>query len=211
MKYNILLSYLFFSNFIFAQKENVDIMIYDSNNTLIKNLITIIDDTLFLRDRDKIFKAELNHSKHKIKSILYGEKFIDTTITVSNSDKVFQFKVNYNPKSLENEFNSGLKKIYSNNNHIPIIGLNDSTFIIKNFLHISIIGCDYYEKGNYQIVNDTLYLNVLQFECSCYSTPQKINHTYQFIIKEDKILDIDKYKDFISDNYVFKMKKNKKK
>lgn len=210
MKYNILLSILFFSNFIFAQNKNVDIKIYDSNNTLINKLITIIDDTLFLRDTDKIFKAELNHSKHKIKSILYGEIFIDTTIIVSDADTVFKFKVNYIPRSIENEFNSGFKKVFSNNNHIPIIGLNDSTFIIKNFLHISLIGCDYYEKGSYQIVNDTLYLNVIQFECSCWSTPQKINHTYQFIIKEDKILDIDKYKDFIKDNYVFKVRKKLK-
>ena len=205
MRYFLLLSITLISLDLFGQTSNFEFLVYDSNDSIVDYLTLVIDDTIYVQqDLDYKLKTELRDDYHNVISVLYGYKLIDTTILLSTNNKIIILKANIINNALLYEFNtSEFKKIYTNKDNLPVIGLkHDKTFLMKSFFHVSFVGCFQLEKGTYKIQTDTLILNVNDYECPCFRTQQKIEHTYKFAIQREKIEDLEKYSGFIEKKYM---------
>jgi hypothetical protein len=204
MRYYLVLLISLISFDIIGQTTNCEFKVYDSNDSVVDYLTLVIDDTVYVQPYlDNKQKTELKNGYHKIKCELYGYKLIDTTLMIIPNNYIIKLKADITNDALLFEFNKGgFIKIYTNKDNLPIIGLkDDKTFMMKSFFHMSIVGCFQLEKGKYKILNDTLILNVNAYECPCFRTMQRIEHTYKFAIKDDTIVDLEKYSGFIEKRY----------
>jgi len=207
MKTKLIFLFLVINSAIFGQSSDYEFKVFDLNACIIENYsVTLnIDDSLIIQqDLDDKFKVGLIPGFHKVKSKLYGNKILDTTLFLNPQNLIIKINANLLPDRLLNEFNAGgFTKMYSKENSSTSIGLReDGSFIVKSFFHVSIVGCMQFEKGKYTIQNDNLILDVNEYECPCFFTPDKIQHTYKLEIKNDEIADLDKYSGFIEKKYL---------
>jgi hypothetical protein len=206
MKTKLIFLFSIISSFIFGQSTDFEFKVYDLNDSIIENLLTLnVDDSLIIQqDINDKFKVELIPGFHKISSKLYGNKIIDTTLFLNSENLIIKINANILPDRLLNEFNAGgFKKMFSKENSSTSIGLKEAgTFIMKSFFHVSIVGCMQFEKGKYTIQDNNLILDVDEYECPCFSTQDKIMHTYKFALKNNDIADLDKYYGFIVEKYL---------
>ena len=204
MKHIFYLMLCLFSMEIYGQTQKYTIIISDDRDSIIDYLMISINGMYKYPDKGNHYYVNLAPGIHSIHCNLYGYSLIDTTIVFTSTDNIIRLNTNISRDAFMYEFNSkDFDKIYAGDGDLPIIGLkNDNTFLRKSFFHVSIVGCFQLESGKYSINSDTLILQVTNYEAPCFSTQQKIEHTYKFIIKNGEILNIDKYSGFIEQRYM---------
>lgn len=182
---------------LYAQNKTYEIQIKDVNSEeclidylIINDSITVLPNT----QNNNTFFINLPESTCKIIGAIGCDTLINTTINLNKDNTITLFTDNIKD-FWQKEYQEDFSKIYSNKGETPIIGLKkDGTFLFKRFIHISYAAYFLYETGNYSMLGNTLILSVNSY----YHTRQSLNlnkvlYQYSFILKDDKIIDINKY------------------
>lgn len=165
------------------------------------SVFVILDIADILADNYNHYKINLPEGSHNIKASYEDYSLIDTTIIFTSNVRQIELIVDMKNAVHLSEFKDGFNKIYTNKNYEPIIGLReDGSFLLKSFFHISIVGCFQFESGKYKIEENKLILDVDNYRSRCFRSAQKIEHTYEYTIENDSIVDLNKYSGFIEKN-----------
>lgn len=204
----LLIVLLFICPYIVAQNSEYEIYLTDKNGEWTFIDILTIDSIIQLSPSNTlesndtvIFNVALPEGKHAIKAYLGGYKMLDSIISFSEDKPKHHLTIDMTKDFHLYEFQEGFEKIYPEKN--ITIGLKkDSTFLIRSFFHISLVGCFQFEKGKYRIEENKLILDVENYHAPCFKTKAEIRHRYTYTLENDKIIDPDKYFGFIEKTYM---------